>query len=884
MSAHHPPRLAYALLKRCAPPGARGASMLGDLHEEYERFRPGWWRDLWYVFVALSIAAGYLLNRALHRPTRRHEIQRRGLSVWDSVAQDLRYAWRSLRRQPGYAVIAVATLALGIGANTAIFSVIYGSVLRPLPFPDAGRVMRIADQGQGSSPYAMSNMSVLNFLDLREEVELFEDLVPYVSWSATLSGDRAPRRLRGQRIGTGFFALLRMPPQLGREFLPEDLVPGAPPVAVVSDALWRREFEGDPDILGTMVTLNSVSYAVVGVASADFSFPHYNPDVSTPLVFSQDQLQRRRRRSIDGLGRLKAGVTPEAGLRELRTLFGRLEERYPEANEGRTMTALPVHQWMVGQRGPRLLRLFGGAVLLVLLIACVNVANLMIARSETRQRELAVRAALGASRLRLARHFLSESLLLALLGGALGAVAAVWGVDLLVALYGRSFPRAEEIGVNGVVLSFAMLVSLSAGSVVAIIPALRARPDRLHTALKQGGRVASGGLGVRQILVVSEMALAVVLVAGAGLLVNSVWRLSRVDLGVREDGVLTFNLALPQAKYETNASVTSFYGALVADLTTIPGVAEAGVTSRTPLRGGNNGWLSIVGVTDPEPRPLIELRNATPGFFHAVGIQLVAGRLFTADDHRQGANVVVVSEALGRALLPGADLVGRFVSAPDSDDSYEVVGVVSDIRDFGPERDAPPTIYWPLGGGPYGYRPWMTVTVRAAGDPLSVLPLIRDRVRVLDPDLPITDVATLRDLMADAIGTNRRSAMSLLGVFAGLALVLGAVGIYGVMSYTVAQRTRELGLRIALGATQGRVLRSVLHQGVRIAAVGVVLGLAGSVAASRLLSSFLFEVTAYDPGTLAAVAVILTATALVACYVPARRAARVEAMEALRHE
>jgi putative ABC transport system permease protein len=857
--------------------------MLGDLHEEYERLRPGWLRDVWYIRVAVVMAGGYLLSRIVRRPQRQHHSRQRRPSVFDSVAQDLRYASRSLQRQPGYTFIAVATLALGIGANTAIFSVIYASLLRPLPIPDAHEVLRIADQSKGQSPYNMSSMSVLNFADMREEVELFEDLVPYVAWSATLSGDRAPRRLAGQRVGAGFFSLLRMPPQLGREFLPEDVLGGATPVAILSDNLWRRDFNADPDILGRTVTLNSVSHTIVGIASPAFRFPRRNPQVWAPLVFSQNQLARRRMRSIDGLGRLEAGVSPEAGLQELRTLFAGLEERYPEANEGWTVTALPLHQWMVGQRGPRLLRLFGGAVMLVLLIACVNVANLMIARSETRQRELALRAALGAGRIRLARHFLSESLLIALLGGALGAVAAYWGVDLLVALYGTSFPRAAEIGVSGIALAFAALVSLATGCIVAIIPALRAHPDRLHTALKQGGKVAAGGTRLRQTLVIVEMALAVMLVAGAGLLINSVWRLSQVDLGVREDGVLTFNLALPQAKYGETPSVTAFYDRLVADIATVPGVEAAGVTSRTPLRGGNNGWYSIVGVPVPDPRPVIEIRNATPGFFQALGIQLVAGRMLVDADHRQGADVVVVSQALVDALLPGGNAIGRFISSYSGEETYEVVGVVSDIRDFGPEREAPPAIYWTLGGGTL-YRPWMTVTVRAAGDPLGVLPTIRDRIRALDPDLPITDVATMRDLIAEAIGDNRRSAMSLLGVFAGLALLLGAVGIYGVMSYTVTQRTREVGVRIALGATGGAVLRSVLNQGVRVTAVGVGLGLAGSVLAGRLLSNFLFEVSTYDPLTLGAVALILVATALVACYVPARRAARVEAVEALRHE
>ncbi|MFC1660983.1 ABC transporter permease [Gemmatimonadota bacterium] len=793
--------------------------------------------------------------------------------------REMKLAFRSLARRPAFSALAILTLALGIGANTAIFSVIEGSLLRPLPYADTDRLVWLSD-GHENFGGAGVDQSVPNLMDLRAESRLLASSAIYTDGNSNIATAESPERVRVLRTSSEMLSVLGVTPPLGRDLLPEDDLAGAPFVAVLTDELWRRWFGADPGIVGRTITVDAAPVQVVGVAPPSFTFPRM-PEVIMPLQHVRADLSRGWR-SFNAVGRLAPGAEL-AGLRvELQGIFDRLVAEYPEQNDGWFTWADPLREYATGRNLQSLLLLAGG-VLLVLLIACVNVANLLIVRAENRHREFAIRQALGAGRARLLPHFLSEGLVLSLTGGALGMVAARWGVDVLVALYGGSLQRADQIALNGTALAFGLAVSLGVGLLVGLVPLIRTRSKDLHGSLKEGARGSSArGSRLGRGLVMAEVALAVVIVVGAGLLTNSLWRLQQVELGVEDvDRVLTFQISLPSVKYPEGPDIRGFFDPLLLDLERVSGVQAVGLVNRLPLLGGSNVTnFPVFG--DPERvAHFVSMRSVTPGYFDAVGVPLLAGRWLDVSEFAdENINSILINETLSRQLFGGEDPLGKLVGPDWTEDGLEVVGVVGDIVGGSPTRPAPPAIYYPLATDTDRE---LSVLVKTAGDPMALLPIIQQAVKRLDPEVPIFQVRTLEEIARARLGT-RRFAMSLFGVFAGLALLLGAVGIYGVMSFAVAQRARELGVRIALGASRGSVMRLVLSQGARLTFPGVIIGLLLALASGRVLGSLLFEVSALDPLTYGAVAVVLALVSMAATGVPAFRATRVDPIASIRDE
>jgi len=794
--------------------------------------------------------------------------------------REIKLATRSLAKQPGMAVLAIVTLALGIGANTAIFSVIEGTLLRPLPYADPDGLVRLSDGHQDFGGSGI-NQSIPNLLDLRAGSSLLEESAIYTFGNGNLAADDRPERVRILYTSSEMLRVLGVTPQLGRDLLTEDDVFGAETVAILSDEAWRTRFGADPGIVGQTTTLDSAPVRIVGVAPSGFTFP-FVPELIMALQHEGGEYFRGNR-SWNAIGRLAPGAELAGLQTELQGIFSRLEEEYPGANEGWYTAADPLRDWAVGQ-GQQSLYLLAGAVTLVLLIACVNVANLLIVRADNRRREFAIRYAMGARRTGLIPHFLSEGLVLALLGGGAGLLTAMWGIDLLVALYGGSLQRSELIGLNGTALAFGVGTSLIVGIVVGLVPLLRIGPLNLHEHLKEGARGSSTRLSsLGTALVISVVALAVLIVSGAGLLTKSIWQLQRVDLGVLEpDRVLTLQLSLPAAKYEDDAAMRGFYEEMIADLERTPGIQAAGLVNRLPLLGGYN-ITSVTAFGDPDREArFVSMRSVTPGYFEAVGVPLLSGRwLSSTEFSEENIGPVLINETLARQVFAGEDPLGQRVDPGWNDEGLHVVGVVGDIMGGNPTRPAPPAFYFPMAAN---VDNTMGLLLRTAmGDPVDMLPTVRESVLRLDSEVPVFQVRTLEEIARSRLGT-RRFAMSLFGVFAGLALLLGAIGVYGVMSFAVTQRARELGVRLALGASRGSVLRMVLSQGVRTTLPGVFVGLLLALASSRALRGLLYEVSELDPWTYATVAVVLTLVSVVASGLPAYRATRVDPLTSIRNE
>jgi putative ABC transport system permease protein len=792
--------------------------------------------------------------------------------------RNIKLAGRSLAKKPGFSILAIVTLGLGIGANTAIFSVIFGSLLRPLPYAGVDDLVYLSD-GHENFGGAGVDQTLPNLLDLREGSHLLGPSAIFTYGNSNLSAGEEPDRVRVLLTSSEMLSVLGMPPRLGRDFLPEDDVAGAERVAVITDDLWRRRFGADPTIVGRTAIIDAAPVSIVGVAPPDFAFPG-EPEVLMTLQHVGQDFSRGTR-NYNAIGRLEPGASVEALRQELQAIFDGLVEQYPEENGGGWYTwADPIDTFVLGSN-VRSLYLLGGAVVLVLLIACANVANLLLVRAETRQREFAVRFALGAGRSGLLPHFLSEGLVLSVLGGVVGVAAAVWGIDLLVALYGGSLARAQQIELNGPVLAFSLLMSLLVGLGIGLVPLLRAQPQRLNDALKDGTRgssLRSSRLG--RSLVISEVALALVIVAGAGLLMKSMARLQDVDLGLADiDQMLTFRLSLPEAKYESGEPVVGFYANLASDLERIPGVEAVGFVNRLPLLGGWNANISVWENPEREAS-FVSFRPVTSGYFEALGVPLLAGRWLEATDFADGTANTLINETLARRLFAGEDPIGQAIT-DWVEGGLRVVGIVGDVRGAGPTRPTPPAFYFPF--ALFGGESAAAAIVRTAGDPAALVPNVRQAVAGLDPQLPVYDIRTMREVAHQGMGT-RRFAMSLFGVFAGLALLLSAVGIYGVMSFAVAQRSRELGVRLALGAGRASVLRLVLGDGARLIVPGIVIGVVLALATARLLSSLLFEISAIDPITFLAVSLVLVAVALGATFVPAHRATRLDPLTSIRHE
>ena len=804
----------------------------------------------------------------------------------DTLFQDLRYAVRTLLKNRSFTAVAVLALALGIGANTAIFSVVNAVLLRPLPYDEPDRLVLI-ETNNPQQKIKQAPTSLPDFLDWSEQQSAFQQIAAFSRWSTVLTGGGEPERLSTGFVSGGLFSTLGVKPIHGRTFSDGEDLPGAETVLVVSSGLWKRRFGSDPGLVGQTITLDGKSGTVIGIVPDLFNDLVGKVDVWLPLVRDTNEWPRDSR-GLRVVGRLKPGVSLKQADTDISGIAARLQEQYPKENAGWGADVVSLHGSIVGDvRAPLLILL--GAVGFVLLIACANVANLLLARAATRQKEVAIRTALGASRPRIIRQLLTESTLLALVGGAFGVLLAVWGIRLLIAISPDDIPRVNEINLDGRVLIFAVVVSLLTGLVFGIAPAFQASKLNLNESLKEGGRGSSEGFRrnrIRSLLVVSELALALVLLIGAGLLIKSFIRLQSVSPGFNPENVLTVGLSLPNGKYRARQSRVAFFDQLMSRLESLPGAQSAALTLNLPLSGGGvSSWHGVVlegHPIIPEETTQTENRIISPSYFRTMGIPLLKGREFTPQDNRQDAPpVVAVSDTVAKRLWPDEDPIGKQLRfGNDEPFAREVVGVVGDIKRFGLDSSDDFATYVP-----YAQQPWtnMLIVARATSDPTSLAVAIKGAVQEVDKDQPIHNITTLEKVVANST-SQRRFNLLLLGVFASVALILAAVGIYGVMSYSVTQRTHEIGIRMALGATPTDVLRLIVGQGLTLALIGVSIGIGAAFAVTQVLESLLYGVSATDPMTFAGTALLLGAVALAASFIPARRATKVDPMVALRYE
>ncbi|HEV3469187.1 MAG TPA: ABC transporter permease [Pyrinomonadaceae bacterium] len=800
-----------------------------------------------------------------------------------TLLQDLRYGLRRLSKSRGFTLVAVGALALGIGANTAIFSVVNAVLLRPLPYPEPEQLVQLWESRPRQN-MARVESSPNEFLAWAEESQSFQQLAAVDFASFNLTGRGEPERVSAVLVTAGYFPLLGVAPELGRAFLAEEDQPGKNNVVVLSHDLWQNSFGSDPSVVNQTVSLDAVACTVVGVMPRGFRLPG-DARLARPIAFTAEDRARAGSHFLQVFGRLKDGVTRERAEAELAGIAARLEQTFAATNVGHQIVIVPLHEQLVGDVRPALLVLLG-AVGLVLLIACANLANLLLARAEARRKEVAVRAALGASRWRIVRQLLAESVLLSAAGGAAGLLLAVWGVDLLISLDPAGVRRVGEVSLDAGVLAFTVALSLATGVVFGLAPALQASKTDFVETLKEGGRSSSGGRRrsrLRSTLVASEVALTLVLLVGAGLLVKSFARLLEVDPGLDPRGVLTLDVSLPPAKYPERQQIAAFYEQLLAEVAALPGVEKAGAVNVLPL--GGNDTSNFVQIEGRPPLPSGQAlragrRNVGADYFGALRIPLKGGRAFAPSDSAEAPPVVVINEAMARAFFAGEDPIGRRIRTGDRSPWVTVVGVVGDVRHRGLDVETRPEMFFPHAQSPSRE---MTLAVRTAGDPVALVGPVRERVRAVDRDQPVGNVKTMEAWLAESVASRRFSVL-LLAAFALVAAVLAALGIYGVVSYGVAQRTHELGLRIALGARRADVLRLVIRQGMKMTLVGAAVGLAASLALTRVMSGLLYGVSATDPSVYAAVSLLVAAVAFLACYVPARRATRVDPMEALRHE
>ena len=813
----------------------------------------------------------------------------------DTLLQDLRYSFRRLAKSPAFTGIVVLTLALGIGANTAIFSAVNAVLLRPLPYRDSRQLVTI--EHLYPSLDLEAPVSVPGFLDYKGKSRSFTSMAVQTGWQANLTGIDEPVRLQGQRVTGEFFTTLQVPALLGRTLQPGEDSAGHDRVAVLSYDAWRRIFGGAPDIVGRSLSLNGESYEVVGVMPSGFrDFFNRNAEVWAPLVFEPDQMtdDNRTTEFLNLIARMRPGVPVEQAAGEMRTIAEQLKRDYPDNYpDNWSLLVTPLSIQATGNVRPALLVLLG-AVGFVLLIACANVANLLLARAATRSKEIAVRTALGATRERLLQQLMTESVLVSLAGGVVGLLLAYVGVRALVAADVRNLPRSDEIGIDGTVMLFTLVVSILAGVLFGLAPAMHTSTPNLHGALKEGGRGTTADRGshaLRRSLVVTEVALALTLLTGAGLLLKSFARLQQVDPGFDPGNLLTFNVALPQIRYPSDTAQTAFFDQVIPAIARVPGVIAAGGTSVMPFGGSwSTGSFDIEGYQPPEnqPGPWGDIRIVSPSFFETLRIPLLRGRYLTDEDRAGTQDVAVIDQEFVRRYWPNENPIGkRFTFGPPDgvtdttqNEWIEVVGVVGHTAHEGLDADARIQLY-------LSYRqtaiPSMQVAVRTRGNPERYVNLVRDAVRSVDPDQPIANVAQMEELLSRSVG-QRRLSMMLLSLFSGIALVLASIGIYGVMSYSVTQRARELGVRIALGADRTDVLRLVLRQGMGLAVLGIGIGLGAALALTRLIESQLYGVTATDPATFALVAGVLATTALLANLIPAIRATRLDPAVVLREE
>jgi putative ABC transport system permease protein len=804
-----------------------------------------------------------------------------------TLMQDLRYAFRMLYKNPGFSAVALLALALGIGANTAIFSVVNSVLLRPLPYSDPSRLVMIWQDHQQRGGPEREWASPADLRDFQEQTNSFEHITAFLGWGPTLTGQGEPEDLQAAAVSHDMFTMLGVQPALGRTFNEEEDRPGAEKVVVLSDQLWKRRFASDPAIIGKSVTLSDESYTVIGVMPRGFNFPILNNTeiwrAIKPILGGPLQRCDRGCVVLRLIAKLRAGVPIEVARAEMNALAVQTAERYPESNKGVGTTLLPLQEQLVGDARPAMLVLLG-AVGLVLLIACANVANLLLARAAAREKEVAIRAALGASRARLIRQHLTESLTLALIGGTLGLILAFWMVDLLVSFAPVGTPRLDEIAINTIVLVFTCGIAIFTGIAFGLAPAVLSSRANFNNSLKEGGRGASAtsrGARIRSALVVFEVALALMLLIGAGLLIKSFLNLQHIDPGFNQTSTLRVDVSLPRMRYPNNNQPAAFYKELIDRIAALPGVQSVGGITRLPLSGGGtDSDFAIEGQPPSEPghEPVAWYNSVTPDYFRTMGIRLIKGRLPSESDTAEAAKVVFISEMMARRYFPDEDPIGkRLVFGTDK---REIVGIVSDVNHFGLTKDPRPTMYYPHAQSP---ARGMSLVVRMAGNPLALTSTIRKQVSTLDQNLALSNVMTLEELVRSSIAEPRFTLL-LLGAFATVALVLSAIGVYGVVSYSVSQRSHEIGVRLALGAQVLDVLKLVIGQGMMLVLGGVGVGLVAAFALSRVMSTLLYGVSPRDLMIFGATSVILSGVALGACFIPARRATRLDPMESLRCE
>jgi predicted permease len=810
--------------------------------------------------------------------------QARGVSALETAAQDLRYGLRMLRRTPLVTALAVLTLAAGLGANTAIFSAVNTALLRPLPYPDPDRLVVV----WGSRPQRQGTpVSATNFLDYQEQSRAFEHMATFHAAGFVLTGGE-PEWLRAGRVSPDFFAVLGVRAALGRTFAPEDGRAGGDKVVILGPGIWRRRFGADPGIVGKSILLSATRYTVIGVLPAgfDFSVPGtFKPaDVWVPAVLTRDD-SKRSHAELYWLARLKPGVSLRQAHAELQAISQRLARAYPRALYGLGVSLVPLREQGAG--GVRsLLLILLGAVGFLLLIACANVASLQLARASTRQKEIALRLALGAGRWRIIRQLLTESLLLAFLGGALGVLLAHWGVGLLNGLAPANLPRESLGGLDATVLAYSALLALVTGVLFGLAPAFQSSSVALGESLKEGGRSSAEstrGGRFRAALMVIEVALALVLLAGAGLLARSFVRLLGENRGFEVDPILTVLVDLPRYSYPDARSQAAFQRQALARLQALPGVIEAGGIDDLPLTPDRDSSSFLVAGREPllPDMPEAQTRSVTPGYFRTMGIPVLRGREILATDTAEAPPVLLINESLARRDFPGEDPVGKRLSLSVSPPSWATIaGVVADVRDLGLEAHPEPEMYFPFEQSPLSY---INLVTRVTGDPARLAAPVRNALRGLDKGLPLPDVSPMRSVLAASIA-QRRFILLLLALFAAIALALAAVGVYGVISYAVARRTHEIGIRMALGARRADVLRLVIGRSLGLTVCGVGAGLAGALLLSGLMASLLYGVPPTDLPTFAGVALLLSGVAALASYLPARRAMAVDPGVALRRE
>jgi putative ABC transport system permease protein len=804
--------------------------------------------------------------------------------------QDLRYGARMFVKQPGFTLVAIVTLSLGIGANTAIFSIVNGVLLAPLPYRDGQQLVVLKQQailgGGNNLPFSVKEIS-----DYRERNHSLEGIVEYHSMSFILLGHGEPERVRTGVVSAEFFDFLGVRPLLGRTFRPGEDLPGAEPVLVLSYEYWQRSHGGDPNIVGKTFRMNDKAHYVVGVLPPFPQYPNEN-DVymavsSCPFRSAPTFIANRNARMMSVFGRLRPGATVTQAQADLKTIAGQLQQAYPESyppSRGYGATLAPLQEELTRAAKPTMLILLGTTGL-VLLIACANVANLALARLLRRERELAIRAALGAGRRRLIRQLVTESTLLALAGGGLGLLLAASGLDLLKTFAARFTPRASEIHIDAAVLLFTLVVSVGVGVTFGALPALAAG-ENLVASLKEGSGQSMSGKGrqrLRSLLIVSQVAMAFVLLMGAGLMVRSLLALQRVDGGFKAENVLTMQISLNFSKYNDAQKTRAFFNALLERIRMQPGVISAAVAFTFPLNQSapRNSSFQIEGrpVPDGAPVPLADLRVASPDYFQTVGIPLLRGRTFTAQDHENAMGVALINQTMARHRWGNDDPVGHRVSLDNGQRWLSIVGVIGDVRQYGLDQEPADELYLPFAQAPNGSQ----LLARMIANPSSMARQMTEAVYSIDPDQPVSNVQTLEQVRRNSLASPRLTAM-LLSLFAALALTITATGITGVLALWVNQRAPEIGIRMALGATPGTVLRMVLTQGMRLVVLGLLLGLAGAAALTRWMTSLLFGISTTDPATFALIALLLLAVALLACYFPARHATKVDPLVALRNE